>query len=84
MSDEQRPVNCAIGLNAAYRLTTGTYNFLCGPGVGSTITNECGQVIIRLPNNRLFKADLFKETAEFMDYSDDAACVAPEFRRTDR
>jgi hypothetical protein len=39
-----------------------------------------GKMIIMLPNNRLLVADLRAETAEFMEYSDDAACVAPEFR----
>lgn len=73
--------NFIIGMNAGYRLTFGSFNLLLGPGVGSTITNESALVIIALPNNRLFRADLRAETAEFMDYSDDAAMVAPEFRQ---
>lgn len=73
-------LNYAMGQNSAAYLTTGGMNFLFGPGIGSLITTERGKVIVALPNNRLFKADLIAETAEFMDYSDDAACVAPKFR----
>lgn len=72
---------CAIGEKAGQNLTTGSMVFLYGPYVGSSLTDECGLVIIALPNGRLFKADLKAETAEFMDYSDEAAMVSPEFRR---
>ena len=73
-------LNYCIGPNAGAFLQNGSFNMLIGPGVGSTLTNESGRIIIPLPNGRLFKADLIAETAEFLDYSDDAACVAPQFR----
>lgn len=73
-------VSCFIGADAGWKFTNGSFNFFCGPGVGSAVTEATGLVIIALPNGRLFKADLKAETAEFMDYSDDAAMVAPEFR----
>lgn len=72
--------NCVNGLDAGRKLTCGSLNVFVGPGVGSAVTDESGLVIIALPNNRLLKCDLKAETAEFMDYSDDAAMVAPEFR----
>jgi hypothetical protein len=71
----------AIGEDAAMKLMTGSLCVFIGPGVGSAICQADGVVIIALPNNRLFKADLKAEIAEFMDYSDDAAMVAPEFRQ---
>lgn len=74
--------NFLIGDYAGYRLAFGDFNLFLGRGVGSAIGDAAsGQIIIALPNNRLFKADLKAETAEFMDYSDNAAMVAPEFRR---
>lgn len=70
----------AIGDGAGARIRNASFCICVGPGVGSAILDERGLIIIALPNNRLFKADLINETAEFVEYSDDAAMVAPEYR----